>query len=177
MPSSDAAGVRFENRMLERYGCGNVLPVAGARHASFLHASILSKGVFVSPEFFAIMLCSWFGGFPAGFHVRALTVGQFEFEVAHAGVAWEIVRKGRWSSGVIRVRISLRDNLSHPARDGRAGARPIESCLPSLLGPPPARLLRPPSSVPDAHDLRAPDFLRSALSVPAWPSAQSSSNY
>lgn len=118
-----AAGVSFENRMLERYGCGTVRPVAGARHASSLRGFILSWGFYVSPKFFADMLCDWFGGFPAGFRVRALSVGSFEFEVAHAGVAWEIVRKGRWKSGIIKVSFSMHNGQVQPSH----GARP-RSC-------------------------------------------------
>lgn len=46
-------GVRFERRMLERYGCGSVAPVAGFRRATTLLAFLLTDGVLVSRVCFA----------------------------------------------------------------------------------------------------------------------------
>ena len=96
MEPPDEEGVRFERCMLERYGCITVSVIAGPRRATILWAEVLSVGVFCTPAFVVRLLHHWFGGEPAGFRVRPLTVGLFEFQVAHASIAWEIVRRRVW---------------------------------------------------------------------------------
>ena len=59
-------GLRFQDAMLEKYGCATVEAVAGHCRPTGILAVILNDGVFLSPDFFASLLVSWFGGFANG---------------------------------------------------------------------------------------------------------------
>lgn len=127
--------------MLERYGCGTVEVVAGRSRPAGVLAIVLNDGVFLSPEFFASLLVSWFGGFANGYMVRPRQPGSFLFQVAHECIAKEIVLRDYWSSGLLCVKMSLSplkpasDLLSSSSSSALRTAWASNSSLPSILGP------------------------------------------
>lgn len=173
MRPPDDVGIRFENRMLQRYGCGTVSAVVGARCATMLRASILTDGVFCSPSFIARMLSHWFGGTPSGFRVRPLSVGHFGFEVAHAGVAWEIVQRQVWTWGALRLHFSVSASASRPGSAVMHGPRVSmsRSNLPSLLSPYPGTPQRLSTFSFDVRSPCTPGFPRPAVEKPAEPTS------
>lgn len=158
--------------MLARYGCGTVEPVAGHGSPTGVLAVVLNDGVVLSPEFFASLLVSWFGGYANGSHVRLRQHGCFLFQVAHECIAKEIVLRECWRSGLLSVSMSLSGldlsscpPLAQVAGPSWSGARRRawlpNSTLPSLLGLHPLMGQVQPcvqSMVSSSHAARAQDF-------------------
>ena len=135
-------GSRFEDAMLSKYGCGTVSAIAGHSRPAGLLAVVLNDGVVFSPDAFASLLVSWFGGCASGFRVQPCQEGSFRFQVAHECVAKEIVLRDPWRSGFIAVAMSFPAMASSVCRESPAAwvhARrrtwEANSLLPSLFGP------------------------------------------
>ena len=150
-------GERFQDDMLRKYGCATIEAVAGRRRPAGVLVVVLNDGVLLSPDFFASLLVNWFGGFANGYAVKSCQLGCFYFLVAHACIAKEIVLHDCWTSGLLRVRMTL-SSLSPSAPPlslprVRSSAWVANAALPSLMGPHPM------------HDARAQV---SGVSATAW---------
>lgn len=139
-------GCSFEKAMLAKYGCGSVETVAGRSRPASVLAVVLNEGILLTPRAFATLLVSWFGGFANDYRVRPGQPGSFLFQVAHKCIAKEIMLRDFWSSGIIRVSMSLsclatsaRHDASSAPLVSASGARHrtwlANSLRPSILGP------------------------------------------